>query len=132
MKKHIDFALHNFCASGQGDSGKKRNNNADDNDNDDSYNSLDSVEVVWNDNKKGISKEYSLKVYSSNFFSFVKHNPVLFYFYTAMIIYNLLESCSSDMDDKYAENSWLWPNSDTPINCDTDFCGKYLLEILSR
>ena len=24
--------------------------------------------------------------------------------------------------DNFAEGSWLWPNSNTPINCDGDFC----------
>ena len=35
----------------------------------------------------------------------MQYNPILFYFYKAFITYDILESCTSDMPDKYLGNS---------------------------
>ena len=46
-----------------------------------------------------------MKVYSSQFFSFVNNNPISFYFCTAFVKHEILESCSSDMLENHAD-SW--------------------------
>ena len=86
VKKLIDCALHNFRRSGNGDGGIKSSGTAPGDAIDEAFDDerVDSLES-FNENspkkaRKGVSKVESLTVYSSDFFSFANHNPILFYF----------------------------------------------------
>ena len=110
LKKLIDYALHNFRRSGNGDGGLKSSGATigdaiDEVFEDESVDSLESFQNSPKKARKGVSKIESLTVYSSDFFSFANYNAILFYFYTAFIKYDLLESCASDMEDEHAGNS---------------------------
>ena len=92
IKRIIDKVLNDYCISGQGECGLKKIKDCiiDDNSDDNSFSSFENDLDNRKVRKKGVSKEESLKVYSSQFFSFVKHNPISFYFYIAFAKYEIL------------------------------------------
>ena len=81
--------LANFRISGQGDGFKTNNRSNDD----------DSFESIENSVCKGVSKEHSLKVHSSEMFDFLNLDPVACCLHTCLIKNQLLESFASDMPD---------------------------------
>lgn len=93
--------------SGQGDCGLKSDDDCaiDILKDDDSLSSSENNFSEKKSRKKGESKEESLKTHSSQFFSFVNHNPVAFYFCTVFVKYKILESYSSDMSDDHSGGS---------------------------
>ena len=95
LRKYIEKALIDFRASGQGENALGFS------DDEHSISSMASTE----DNPIGVSMEHSLKTHSTEFFAFVKEDPVLFYFYTCFIKNDMLESCSSDMPEECSGNS---------------------------
>ena len=56
-----------------------------------------------------------MKVYSSQFFSFIKHNSISFYIYKAFVKHEILESYSSDMSENHTGSSKV---------CGTASCGS--------
>ena len=118
MKKIIDKALIDYRASGQGEGGLSDMDNigSSNEDDDDSLSSLENDCNKKYDTTKGVSKVDSLKKYSAEFFSFVNHNPVAFYFYIAFVKYDMLESCSSDMSDEHAGSSKVCKSAGYGIN----------------
>ena len=113
IKKHIDYGLHNYRVSGNSECGLKISKKGnisiidDREDLDDSDNSFNSYIKAPEDKdkKKGVSIKDSLTVYSAEFFSYVQHNPILFYFYKAFITYDILESGALDILDEHSDNS---------------------------